>query len=169
MGSGLNTSPQQDDLTQRTQPRESSDPGAFPQERSLLPAFQDRGPRPDAGHASAVIAAEATDDLRYPQRNVKRDISRGTGDRSRKEVRDIEDAACNAGMRNPASVLARWPSLAAAMVLVKKALVKAIENDAELQDLPLAVGTNPVKQPPSEAAIARARRRVAKKVGVSKS
>ena len=41
-------------------------------------------------------------------------------------LRDIEDAACNAGMRNPSTVHGRWPSLVAAMAPVRKALLKAL-------------------------------------------
>ena len=110
--------------------------------------MKDRKQTPEAAQPETAKVADTTEDQRYPQRNVKRDVSRGTDERFRKEVRDSEDAICNAGMRNPAAVLARWPTLAAAMVPVKKALVKAMEYDAELRDLPLAVGLHPVNRHP---------------------
>lgn len=54
------------------------------------------------------------------------------------------------------------------MAPVRAALEKAISKDAELQDLPLAVGKTPAKQLPSEKAAARARRRVARTLGLSR-
>ena len=48
------------------------------------------------------------------------------------------------------------------MKLVHKALLQAISEDPELQQLPLAVGKGPKRSPPSEAAMACARARVAK-------
>ena len=38
------------------------------------------------------------EDPTYPQRNIKRDASRGEDDLAIKELRDLEDAACMAGM-----------------------------------------------------------------------
>ena len=73
-----------------------------------------------------------------------------------------------AGMRNPATVVLKWPSLAAAMIPIRRALALAIATNEELQDLPLAIGENPIKQPPSPAAIARARSLVSSKLGLTR-
>ena len=73
----------------------------------------------NAGQTAAFLTTSSDSGVRYPQRNVKRDASIGTDELSRKEVRDKEDAASNAGMRNPATVLGRWPTLAAAMIPVR--------------------------------------------------
>ena len=85
---------------------------------------------------------------------------------SRKEIRDAEDAACNAGMRNPAAVCNRWPELVEAMQPVRQALLSAIAKCPDLQDLPLAVGKSPIRQPPAEASIALARDMVAEALAV---
>ena len=90
-------------LTHRSHTNESQTE-VFPQEHSLLPALKDRKPKLEASQPSAVNVAEATEDLRDPLRNVKRGISRGTDERSRKEVRDSEDAVCNCGIPQ-----ASWP------------------------------------------------------------
>ena len=101
--------------------------------------------------SSCGPTAAASDDTPwYPQRNVKRGLTRGVDKLSRKELRDIDYVACDAGMRNPATVLGRWPSLVAAMAPVRAALEKSISRDTELQDLPLAVGKSPIKKPPSQ-------------------
>ena len=53
------------------------------------------------------------------------------------------------------------------MVPVRKALLQSIAEDPELQNLPLAVGAAPSRPPPSLNAISRARRNVAKALGIS--
>ena len=73
-----------------------------------------------------------------------------------------------AGMRNPALVVSKWPSLAAAMIPIRRALKLAIENDKELRDHPLPIGENPVEPPPSRAAIAGARSLVCRKLGLTR-
>ena len=103
-----------------------------------------------------------------PPRKVARHSSRGSDLPSRKEIRDAEDRACNAGMRNPYNVCTRWPSLIDAMKPVRRALTQACEDFPELHDLPLAVGAEPVKQPPSEEAVLHARCLVGKALGLTK-
>jgi hypothetical protein len=84
-----------------------------------------------------------------PPRRIQRNKSRGVDEDSRKEIRDAEDAACNAGMRNPAAVCSRWPELVEAMQPVRQALLVAIAQCPDLQSLPLAVGKSPVREPPA--------------------
>ena len=48
-----------------------------------------------------------------------------------------------------------------------KALLKSISDDADLQDLPLAVGANPSRQPPSLESINKARKNVAHALNIS--
>ena len=98
-------------------------------------------------------------------RRIIRDSTRGTEVKSGKGLQDAEDAACLAGMRNPAKVLQAWPALAEDMKPVRKALLQAIAWYPDLQDLPKAVGTNPVRQPPGLESIAKAREGVAKALG----
>jgi hypothetical protein len=93
---------------------------------------------------------------------VARDSSLGDDGRSIKEVRDEEDAACNAGLRNPATVCRRWPKLVKAMEPVRKALLEAMDGIEELRDLPLCTGDNPTRKPPRPDAIDAARALVAK-------
>ena len=113
-------------------------------------AIEDRGPWLGSDPRSLAATATSSDDTPwYLSRNVKRDATRGVDKLSRKEQRDIEDAACDAGMRNRATVLGRWPSLVAAMAPVRTALLKAISKDPELHDLPFAVGKSPANNPPS--------------------
>ena len=69
---------------------------------------------------------------RGPPRRITRDATRGVDAQSRKELRDAEDAACNAGMRNLAAVLSRWPALVEAMIPVRKALLQSMANCATL-------------------------------------
>ena len=102
-----------------------------------------------------------------PPRKIARDITRGSDQASRKEVRDREDDSCNAGMRNPADVCKRWSSLTEAMKPIRQALLQAMAENPELQLLPLVVGKTPRIQPPSESAIAKARALVAKTLGLS--
>ena len=102
-----------------------------------------------------------------PPRRITRDATRGVDAQSRKEVRDAEDAACNAGMRNPAAVLSRWPALVDAMLPIRKALLSAIANCTDLHDLPKAVGANPSRPPPTLESIAVARATVAKALNLS--
>ena len=83
------------------------------------------------------------------QRQVKRDASRGIDESSAKDKRDEEDAACDAGMRNPARVCKRWPALVEAMQPIRRALVLACHTIPDLQSLPLAVGAKPSRGPPS--------------------
>ena len=97
-----------------------------------------------------------------PPRKVARVHTRGTDQASRKELRDIEDANCNAGMRTLAGVLKRWAPLVDVMKPVRWALLRAIADEPELQRLPLAIGKDPKRQPPSDGAIIRARALVAK-------
>ena len=85
----------------------------------------------------------------------------GVDEDSRKEIRDAENASCNAGMRNPAAVCERWPELVAGMQPVKEALLKAMAHGVELRDLPLAVWKSPARSPPSEEAVSKARAVVA--------
>ena len=53
-----------------------------------------------------------------------------------------------------------------AMKPVREALLQAYAEDVELQQLPLAMGKNPKRQPPSENAIDKARALVAKALKV---
>ena len=73
-----------------------------------------------------------------------------------------------AGMRNPAEVVRKWPSLAAAMVPIRRVLTLAIATNKELRGLPLAIGENPFKAPSLQAAIAWARGLVSRKLGLTR-
>ena len=99
-------------------------------------------------------------------RKIARHVDRGVDTPSAKDVRDAEDRACNAGMRNPAAVCDRWPELISAMAEVRRALLQVCEDIPELRDLPLAVGDNPDVPPPSDDAIKEARRRVGVALGI---
>ena len=99
-------------------------------------------------------------------RRVTRDSSLGDDGMSIKEIRDAEDAACNAGLRNPAIVCQRWPKLVRAMAPVRKALLEAIDGIDELRDLPLCAGPRPSKKPPGSNAVEAARSLVAKALKV---
>ena len=109
-----------------------------------------------------------TGDPTYPQRHIKQDSSRGVDYLASKESLDLEDAACMAGMRNPAEVVRKWPSLATAMAPLRRVLGLATPTNEELQDLPLACGEKPSKPPPSLAAIAWARELASKELGLTR-
>ena len=80
-----------------------------------------------------------------PPHKIAHDMSRGTDPPSLKEIRDAEDAKCNAGMKNPAQVCERWKELVDAMEPVRSALLQAYSEHSDLQQLPLAIGRDPVK------------------------
>ena len=102
-----------------------------------------------------------------PPRKVSRHTLRGVDRESRRQAKDIEDAACNAGMRNPATVCGRWPSLVSTMIPIRRALQQAVETIPELQNLPDAIGEHAIRQPPSAEAVLKARALVAKALGLS--
>ena len=77
---------------------------------------------------------------RSPPRNVKRHWSRGVDPESSREKRREEDRSCNAGMRNPDDVLARWPSLIDAMKPVRRVLLEALAADTGFGSLLYCLG-----------------------------
>ena len=101
-----------------------------------------------------------------PPRKIGRHSSRGDTLPSRKDLREQEDALCNAGMRNPSRVCQRWQGLVTAMMPVRAALLTAYHRHPDLQQLPLAVGENAVRSPPTEASIDAARAAVAEALGI---
>ena len=101
-----------------------------------------------------------------PPRKILRHSSRGETVPSRKELRDREDAACNAGMRNPQRVCKRWHGLVEAMKPVRTALLRAYHQIPDLQQLPLAVGEHAVRDPPKCESIDAARIAVADALGI---
>ena len=109
----------------QTRPRNGSLAGGGVSSHACTPSGnQSPGPWLGSDPQAATTTAAATDDAPlYPQRNIKRGAARGVDKLSRKELRDIEDAACDAGMRNPATVLGRWLSLVAVMAPVRAAFV----------------------------------------------
>ena len=110
-------------------------PGLPSPPRRTTPLGTGPSEKPYAGRDTMVSGAD-----RENPRRIKRDASRGVDPDSRKEIRDAEDAVCNAGMRNPAAVCERWPALVTAMQPVRQALMEAMDKCADLRDLPLAVG-----------------------------
>lgn len=87
-----------------------------------------------------------------PARRVESDGTRATDAALKKEIRDKEDAACNAGMRNPAMGGRPMPELVEAMEPIRKALLQAIAEDPE---------------PPSINATDRDRDKVVEALGLS--
>ena len=87
---------------------------------------------------------------RSPPRNVKRHWSRGVDPESSREKRREEDRSCNAGMRNPNEVLARWPSLIDAMKPVRTVLLEALAADAGFGSLLYCLGPRSSQPPPAD-------------------
>ena len=104
-----------------------------------------------------------------PPRKISRDSSCGVDPPSKKEIRDSEDHHCNAGMRNPALVCKRWPSLVAAMRPIRATLLRAYAGIPDLQKLPLAVGANAVRLPPRPDSIRKVRAMVAETLGLTEA
>ena len=97
---------------------------------------------------------------------VKRHLARGSEQESARERKTREDLASNAGMRNPAVVLTRWPELVSAMSPALAALRQARASDANLRGLVRCCGKAPERQPPTESAVAKARAAVEQSLGL---
>ena len=98
---------------------------------------------------------------------VLRHRDRGATIESKHERHLREDAACTAGLRNPAAVVALWPQLREALRPVRRALGKHIDQHPELCDLATCCGSSPSSSPPDEHAVAQARLVVARVLRVS--
>ena len=92
---------------------------------------------------------------------VRRHVDRGLVADSGKETRRHEDLACQAGMRNPWSVVERWPELAKAMSPVYLALLGFIHGTPGARNLWQACGEDASRSPPSEELVTAAREAVA--------
>ena len=86
---------------------------------------------------------------------------------SDRERRSAEDASCTAGMRNPASVLLRWPSLRSGMRPVREAVSSFLREVPEARCLAYACGSQPRRKPPSQSLIRQLRYRAAGALGLN--
>ena len=98
---------------------------------------------------------------------VKRHRTRGEDEDTRKEIRDKEDRDCQAGMRNPADIEAKWPRLWETMGRVREVLTEARKKDPSLADLTALCGESPQRSPPSEQALLDIRSDLANVLGVA--
>ena len=112
---------------------------------------------PESARADVAFASEG---------RVKRHRARGSEQESAREKKAREDYTSNAGMRNPAEVLKRWPEMATAVAPVLAALRSARSENERLRGLVRCCGKEPRRQPPSEAAVAAARTLVEQALGL---
>ena len=112
---------------------------------------------PESARAEVAFTSEG---------RVKRHRARGSEQESARERKTREDLASNAGMRNPAEVLKRWPELGSAVTPVLAALRRARAADASLRGLVQCCGKAPERPPPSECAVAKARAAVEQALGL---
>ena len=107
----------------------------------------------------AHTAAKAAKKVRLSDEGrVLRHEWRGTDAQSKKEIRDQEDQASTAGMRNPAAIEAVWPALWDGVSDLRKLLLTLVDNVETFQSLADCCGADPKRPPPSEAEVSRARR-----------
>ena len=137
--------------------------------RSRGAAAQDR---PPAGRGSSVeahsLSASAPPVILGPvfEGRVHRHSSRGASSFSAKDAKRSEDEACQAGLRNPASLLATWPQLWHAMAPVGVALLQARQLHPECQDLYRTLGGSPEGNPPAAAVVEEVRECVGRAIGL---
>ena len=86
-------------------------------------------------------------------RRAKRHCARGEDADTKKEVREAEDAASRAGMRNPADLEEHWQRLWEAMAPVRSCLEKERSKNPELKGLTKLCGETPSREWPSDALI----------------
>ena len=116
----------------------------------------------DAAPEVALDQAQLTEEGR-----VKRHKARGHDEDTPKEIRAREDAACKAGMRNPADLEEQWPRLWDTMGRVRAVLEKARSDEHGLRDLTALCGEAPSRQPPDEKVLLGVRAKVADLLGVA--
>ncbi|CAK0789336.1 unnamed protein product, partial [Prorocentrum cordatum] len=97
---------------------------------------------------------------------VRRHASRGVDPVDTREQRGQEDAARRAGLRNAAAAVASEPALLRVMGQVRLAIRGAQSEDASLTGLAGCCGETPARAPPSQAAAAALRAKVARALGV---
>ena len=97
---------------------------------------------------------------------VMRHRDRGESPESRRQRHLREDAACTAGARNPASIVENMPATLAVMSKVRAALLLAIQTFPALRSLHRACGSPASRLPPSDPAVAQARRMVCSAIGL---
>ena len=98
---------------------------------------------------------------------VKRHIMRGETADSSRTIREREDAACTAGMRNPAELREGWPDLWTGMEPIADFLWGCLKENPDLRDIPGAFGKNPSRQPPSDAELQPLRAALGMMMGLS--
>ena len=86
---------------------------------------------------------------------------------SRRVRQRKDDDESTAGARNAASVVARMPATLSAMAEVRRSLLMTIKAFPALQNLHRACGPEAARQPPSQGAVALARRRVCRALGIA--
>ena len=96
---------------------------------------------------------------------VRRHKLRGEPVVSSKDIKDLEDKAATAGMRDPAKVVSVWPELRQVMKKVEAALRRTRAKNPELQHLSRCFGDHPEREPPEKTDIENLVKEVSKALG----
>ena len=115
-----------------------------------------------ARYAPSVHRAVFVADGRVP-----RHVARGPAPRDERALRRQEDAASQAGMRDPAQLREIWPALWNHMGPIGLILESARASNCRLQGLHSAFGAAPARHPPTEADIQLVRKAVAAHLDLS--
>ena len=97
---------------------------------------------------------------------VKRHLLRGETVDSKRQRKEQEDKDSLAGMRNPASVLRRWPSLVDGLKPVAEELRSIVKDFEVLQGLVGCCGKEATRKPPTEEELSAPRRRLETVLGL---
>ena len=84
-----------------------------------------------------------------------------------KEVRLGEDACCTAGLRDPARLLDRWPSLRGCWRPIRHGILRARARLPDCVGLTRTCGERPWRPPPSEESIAMVRAAISTAMGLT--
>ena len=132
-----------------------------PDHQERIKEFRERCLVPRA--KSATLAPEEVD--RAPR--VPLHISRVPELITPKEVRLGEDACCTAGLRDPARLLDRWPSMRECWRPIRYGIVRARARLPDCVVLTTTCGERPWRTPPSEESIAMVRAAISTAMGLT--
>ena len=98
---------------------------------------------------------------------VARHTSLGGAVFDAQEAKRQEDAESKAGMRDPARLAQSWPQLWAGMTPIADALRSFRDERPDLRDLRRCLGSQPERQPPTEASLHDLRCRIGEVLGLT--